>query len=257
MKKTLLLAALAVLSLGSLVSCQEQNLGTMTAAVYYFKLVRVEWYVDTEVANIEADFVAALGNSSTTSFTTYYGNKDQQMISACNAVRDKYSNLKTVYLKYVLYRELVGGSSEVSVLATYEFGDALKKNWVFYKYSSNNAEVRADFDKVKHDESVMTRDQAILYSHGMAAIENDFKHLWEKQKDSDVFFTRPWPETDDNDNAVAGYGDRLYDDYYANPDYQTYLIWDDITYHITKYDVITDENKGEIWSKTWKKKRAE
>lgn len=256
MKRIILLAAMAAVSAMAFVSCTTPaSVQQLAGYEYSMKLEKVVWYDEDEEAAITADMRNALGLNSQI-IKTYPNNVDNQMISACNAVKEKYDaqDLKTVYLKYVLYRTIVNTATpqDPAAIATYEFGDALKRPWVKFDYASNNAEVYAAFEKVMRDETVMTRDEAILYSHGMKVLENDWSNLWSGKTVKDVFFTRPYADTEANTESMKEWGEKIYADYYANDSYATYMIWDDITYKIVKTNVISGE-QAQIWEKTWAK----
>ena len=255
MKKIILLAATAVAVAMTIFSCTPTDVQKIAGYSYVIKTEKAVWYVEDERNAITADLYAAIGYKGDP-VKIYLNNQDNQMINACNAVKAKYEGreLKTVYLKFVLYRSTSNTPTPQAdaAIATYEFGDALKRDWVWYNYTSNHDEVYAEFQKVMRDETVMTRDEAILYSHGMMALSNDWKNLWNGTTYKEVDFLRPYADTEANKNAMQGWVEKVYTDYYANEQYATYMIWDDITYKVTKENVITAQT-SEILSKTFPK----
>lgn len=109
-------------------------------------------YTSSEAQSIMDAFNQAIGYDGTM-YRTYSSLKDDEMKSACDAVRQRFSDLNSVYLVYTLIRitddPTPGAERSTEVLATYKFGRALTTPYVKYSFSSNEDEAYAALESMR------------------------------------------------------------------------------------------------------------
>ena len=102
---------------------------------------------NAEVTTLMNAFNAAIGYDGYM-YKAYTTPQDDAMKNACAAVQHQYENsIKSVYVRFNLVRvttNLVDNQvrQNQETIATYEFGDATKRNYVNYSYASNADEAR-------------------------------------------------------------------------------------------------------------------
>ena len=117
---------------------------------YEVKLVDVIRYYTSEANQLQAAFNSAVGTNGTI-YTNYKESQDSKMRSACDAVKKQYTNIQSVYLKFDLIRiaSAVGSEDVSTVIATYEFGQALTTPYVKYSIVTNREEAYAALEAKK------------------------------------------------------------------------------------------------------------
>lgn len=130
-------------------SCSSEENHPVTYK-YEVKLVDVRRYYTDELKSLQSAFNSAVGTNGTV-YTYYKSNQDSKMKSACDAVYKKYTNINSVYMKFNLirYAASVGSDDVPTVLATYEFGQALTHSYVTYAFVTNREEAYAALEAKK------------------------------------------------------------------------------------------------------------
>lgn len=239
MKKFVFGAILAALSTFALVSCQPVTTYSQSYA-YEIELSRYVYYVDSEVAQIQAELYDAVGyNPVNRTLTINYINKDEEMKAKCKAIQDKYAKLdvQTTYLEFTLtsiFDDTTPGTERKrTTIGTYTFGAALHEPWVAYIYQSNHDEVNAAMKAKKEEKG----EEAVKESmKTLSAVENGFKNRFAK--------FHPYPDTESNTKAVKSICDSIFN---ANADKKTFMPFE---YYVSKVDVISLD-KTELWRKTF------
>ena len=102
-------------------------------------------------------------------YSTLQSPKDSEMKSKCEAiVKQQYSNIKSAYLVFNLYRitlDATPGSEKIAeVIATYEMGKALSQPYVTYALSTNadNAYAALEAKKATLEEKVYNASKKTL-----------------------------------------------------------------------------------------------
>ena len=150
MKKILMtLAAVLCCATTVFTSCSSEEEKPFTYR-YEVKLVEVARYYADEYQQLQAAFNSAVGTDGTV-YTYHKENQDSKMKSACDAVKRQYTNIQSVYFKFELIRiaSAVGSQDVSTVLATYEFGQALTKPYVYYAFATNRDEAYAALEAKK------------------------------------------------------------------------------------------------------------
>lgn len=117
---------------------------------YEVKMVEFKRFSTDEANQLQAAFNSAVGTNGTV-YTYHNDNQDSKMKSACDAVKKQFTNIQSVYLKFDLIRiaSAVGGEDVSTVIATYEFGQALIKPYVYYAFVTNRDEAYAALEAKK------------------------------------------------------------------------------------------------------------
>jgi hypothetical protein len=128
--------------------------------VTYKKTYMYEVKLDTQVSVGSSDeaktILDAFNNAlevNSNVYNTFESPKDKDMKSKCDAVSKQFTNVKSAYLVYNLYRVTLDptpGASELKEsIATYQFGQALTTPYVTYALSSNETDAYAALEAKK------------------------------------------------------------------------------------------------------------
>ena len=130
-------------------SCSKEESHPVTYK-YEVKLVEVARYYADEASQLQAAFNSAVGTNGQV-YTYHRDNQDSKMKSACDAVKKQYTDIQSVYFKFDLIRtaSAVGSEDVSTVIATYEFGQALIKPYVYYAFVTNRDEAYAALEAKK------------------------------------------------------------------------------------------------------------
>lgn len=124
-------------------------------------------------------------------YSTLQSPKDSEMKSKCDAiVKQQYSNIKSAYLVFNLYRitlDATPGSEKIAeVISTYEIGKALTQPYVTYTLSTNSDNAfaaleakRATLDEKVYKASRQTLTQLVGYHKNNSGVVINSSSLFE------------------------------------------------------------------------------
>ena len=130
-------------------SCNSEEEHPVTYS-YEVKMVNAIRYFPNEANQLQTAFNSAVGTNGTV-YSYHKSNQDSKMKSACDAVKKQCTDIKSVYMKFDLIRiaSAVGSEDVSTVIASYEFGQALTKPYVYYSVVSNRDEAYAALEAKK------------------------------------------------------------------------------------------------------------
>lgn len=144
-KVTMYFAALACsLAAMILTACGGENVTYQTVYMYEISFdLGGSYYQLREKIEIEDAFNSALGTDGY-SYKTYESMQDSKMKSACDAVKRRYADIQSIYLKFDLLRVTMsaepGSQRKNDTIASYIMGRALNYDYVTYSLSYNEDE---------------------------------------------------------------------------------------------------------------------
>jgi len=108
-------------------------------------------YQDEATSAINA-FNIAIGTDGY-SYKAYETNQDNKMKSACESVKERFSNVNSTYMKFDLYRLTLSADPQTpkkeEIIGTYSMGQALTTPFVTYSFSTNEDEAYAELQAKK------------------------------------------------------------------------------------------------------------
>ena len=123
-------------------------------------------YQDEATSAINA-FNIAIGTDGY-SYKAYETNQDNKMKSACESVKERFSNVNSTYMKFDLYRLTLSADPQTpkkeEIIGTYSMGQALTTPFVTYSFSTNEDEAYAELQAKKDllDDSLYTTSMRTL-----------------------------------------------------------------------------------------------
>jgi len=206
--------------------------------VIWDHLVSVD-YVKSEAQTIEQQMNTAVGHSG--SIITYTKSpSDDQMKRACENIVKNYSQVKSVYLVFRLYRLTVdatpGAQNLMTEIATYAVGLATTRTFVLYSCATS---YDASYKALKDMKNSL--DSAVYYASykTMFTLKNDFP------KEYASFTTAAYPDAVENDRYIANVCDSIMAAHASD----TLAV--DMKFAAYKTNVVSKESK-ELWSHTLK-----
>lgn len=135
------------LSLMVFTACDDEKVTYKTTYMYEVVCdLGVSYYEDQEKSEIAGAFNSAIGADGST-YNTYESNQDNKMKTACDAVKGRYNNIQSPYLKFDLLRITMnsepGSVRKNDTIASYVMGRALTHTYVMYSISTNENEAYA------------------------------------------------------------------------------------------------------------------
>ena len=222
---------------------------------YEVKLVDYARYITDEASQLQAAFNSAVGTNGTV-YPYYQENQDSKMKSACDAVKKKYTDIQSVYFKFDLIRiaSAVGSQDVSTVIASYEFGQALIKPYVYYAFAINRDEAyaaleakKATLDEETYEASLKTL-MALVGKHtvttlpsGETKISNVYSVFETKYKDE---FVKPWQDNETSTQNLITSCNQIADEH-AND-----VLAVDVIVTATKTGFF-DKKVTEIWRRTF------
>ena len=153
-KLTLLEAAIfCALTITVLNSCDNDLVTYKTSYSYEVKMdySASVCYQDEATSAINA-FNIAIGTDGY-SYKAYETNQDNKMKSACESVKERFSNVNSTYMKFDLYRLTLSADPQTpkkeEIIGTYVMGQALTKPFVTYSFSTNEDQAYAGLNEMK------------------------------------------------------------------------------------------------------------
>lgn len=128
------------------VACGDDEKTDTTSYYYRVKNVSLPNYYDYfEEIEVQNAFDVAVGDEGGNKVNqTYSSPQDEAMKAKCEAVKRKYANIKSIYMKFELVRitlnTAAAGTTQEDIIATYELGQALVKPYMRYAFVSNGTE---------------------------------------------------------------------------------------------------------------------
>jgi hypothetical protein len=155
MKKLTLLEAVifCALTITVLNSCDNDLVTYKTSYSYEVKMdySASVCYQDEATSAINA-FNIAIGTDGY-SYKAYETNQDNKMKSACESVKERFSNVNSTYMKFDLYRLTLSADPQTpkkeEIIGTYVMGQALTKPFVTYSISTNEDQAYAGLNEMK------------------------------------------------------------------------------------------------------------
>jgi hypothetical protein len=155
MKKLTLLEAVifCALTITVLNSCDNDLVTYKTSYSYEVKMdySASVCYQDEATSAINA-FNIAIGTDGY-SYKAYETNQDNKMKSACESVKERFSNVNSTYMKFDLYRLTLSADPQTpkkeEIIGTYSMGQALTTPFVTYSFSTNEDEAYAELQAKK------------------------------------------------------------------------------------------------------------
>lgn len=155
MKKLTLLEAVifCALTITVLNSCDNDHVTYKTSYSYEVKMdySASVCYQDEATSAINA-FNIAIGTDGY-SYKAYETNQDNKMKSACESVKERFSNVNSTYMKFDLYRLTLSADPQTpkkeEIIGTYSMGQALTTPFVTYSFSTNEDEAYAELQAKK------------------------------------------------------------------------------------------------------------
>ena len=196
-------------------------------------------YVKSEAQTIEQQMNAAVGHTG--SMITYAKSpSDDQMKRACDNIVKNYSQVKSVYLVFRLYRwkadATPGAQNTKTEIATYAVGLATTRTFVLYScatsYDASHQalrEMKSSLDSAVYRASYKT----------MLTLKNDFPNVYAS------FTTSAYPDAVENDQYIANVCDSIMAAHASD----TLAV--DMKFAAYKTNVVSQESK-ELWSHTLK-----
>ena len=170
MKKLTLLEAVifCALTITVLNSCDNDLVTYKTSYSYEVKMdySASVCYQDEATSAINA-FNIAIGTDGY-SYKAYETNQDNKMKSACESVKERFSNVNSTYMKFDLYRLTLSADPQTpkkeELIGTYSMGQALTTPFVTYSFSTNEDEAYAELQAKKDllDDSLYTTSMRTL-----------------------------------------------------------------------------------------------
>ena len=211
MKKTILLAASAVIMALSLVSCKSDPI--YLKSYFYEVKLTVAYGTNEDINKIQSELNAVVGDNGSSIRSTLSSPVDDKMKSGCAAIQQKYAGkLNSVYFTFILRRITLDSDPKaayektIDELALYEFGDALQHPYAFYDYTSNTKDALATLKTMKDN---MPEEDYKACGQTLYGVETAFKNEFSK------FNLSPYFVSDENDNAVKKLGDDFFAEYSA------------------------------------------
>ena len=113
----------------------EENEITPTYYVYQVFIDPATSADPDELKEVKAAFDEAVGNSK-----KFESSMDEQMKAACRAVRERFADVKSIYMKFSLYASIYNSGVNRYPIETYEMGQALTKPFAEYNIVNNRTE---------------------------------------------------------------------------------------------------------------------
>ena len=156
MKKNLFRIAAVICSLFTttmFTSCDDEEVTYKTSYMYE---VRMDYLASVcysdDARSAQSAFNQAVGTDGT-NYTLYQSNKDSQMKSECESVKNRFADTQSTYMKFDLIRTAVnsapGSTNQVDTIATYLMGQALSYPYVSYSITTNEKEAYAALEAQK------------------------------------------------------------------------------------------------------------
>lgn len=248
MKNLLIIAATAALF--SMVSCKPEHhyYKGYSYKIEYNSLV--SYRVMDEYNDVYAELCAAANYKPGQSYNNAPSPSDEARKAACKAVQDKYANkeMHSPYMLFNLYKltsdPSPDGGDTSELIGTYYFGDALKKKYVFIKYTSNYDEAFAGFKQAIDRET--QHDLYVECGQTYIAIKQAWADWLDKPENGSPAITAfPWKDSKENTDWLIEGCNIIYD---SNKDRKHPT---DLTYTLTKTDFFDEKEKSVIWEKTF------
>ncbi len=211
MKKTILLAASAVIMALTLVSCKNDPI--YLKGYYYEAKLSVFYGTKEDLNKVQTELNAVVGDNGSGVRSTLSSPVDEKMKSGCAAIQQKYAGkLNRVYFSFILQRITLDSNPNaaqqktIDELALYEFGDALQHSYAFYDYTSNTKDALATLKTMKDN---MPEEDYKACGQTLYGVETAFKNEFSK------FNLSPYFVSDENDNAIKKLGDDFFAEYSA------------------------------------------
>ncbi len=167
-------------------------------------------YQDEATSAINA-FNNAIGTDGY-SYKAYESNQDSRMKSACESVKERFSNVNSTYMKFDLYRNTLSADPQAQksqdIIGTYVMGQALSKPFVTYSISSNEDDAYAALEALKNtlDERVYTvsrRTLGTLLGRHITTGSSSFTSQSVFDRQFANTFSKVWEDSQVNDNYIA------------------------------------------------------
>ncbi len=257
MKKILMTLA-AVLCCGAtttvFTSCSAEE-ETPTTYRYEVKLVEYARYYTDETNQLQTAFNNAIGTDGTV-YTYHKDNQDSQMKSACDGVKKRYTDIKSVYLKYELVRiaSAVGSQDVSTVIANYEFGQALTNPYVYYAFVTNRDEAyaaleakKATLDEETYQASLTTLRKLVSKHEATnsptgGTIIHSVTSVFETPYQEE--FTKPWLDDETSTQGLITNCNQIADEHVND------VLAVEVTVAVTKTGFF-DKKVTEIWKRTF------
>lgn len=223
---------------------------------YSVKIASSMLYYDyTEYNAVQAAFDVAVGDEGGKVNKVYSSPQDDAMKAKCEAVKNQYANIKSMYMKFNLYRIKSNTDPTVpdtgDLIATYELGQATIVPYMEYAFTSNGKEAYEAIkakkgtveDKV-YNASVKTFQRLVgIHSSYDGTDLNGTTSAFENHFRSE--FSRPWPDDANYDRYVVYACDSIYNAHAAD----TLIV--DIKLSAIKTGFL-DKKVSTIWEKTFR-----
>ena len=178
------------------------------------------------------------------------------MKSACDAVKKRYTDIKSVYLKYELVRiaSAVDRPDVSTVIATYEFGDALTNPYVYYAFVTNRDAAyaaleakKATLDEETYQASFKTLEKLVgihevTTSPAGGTIIHNVTSVFEARYQEE--FTKPWLDNETSTQGLITNCNQIADEHVND------VLAVDVTVAVTKTGFF-DKKVTEIWKRTF------
>lgn len=195
------------------------------------------YYFQNEYEEVQTAFNAVVGNG-----TVYYSSQDDAMKSGCETVKNKYADIKSVYIKFHLIKYT---TNSTDTIGTYELGQAFVKPCMDYSFTSNGAEAYAALDAKRAtigEKVYKASGKTLRRLVGVHAGSGNMNSLFETYFANE--FNRAWEDWDAYDKTIAHVCDSI-----ANAHANDTLAVD-VTVSAIKTGVL-DKKVTTIWEKTF------
>ena len=233
-------------------SAEEDN---PTTYRYEVKQVEAARLYGDEARQLQTAFNNAIGTDGKV-YTYHKENQDSQMKSACDAVKKRYTDIKSVYLKYELVRiaSAVDRPDVSTVIATYEFGDALTNPYVYYAFVTNRDAAyaaleakKATLDEETYQASFKTLEKLVgihevTTSPAGGTIIHNVTSVFEARYQEE--FTKPWLDNENSTQGLITNCNQIADEHVND------VLAVDVTVAVTKTGFF-DKKVTEIWKRTF------
>ena len=235
-------------------SCSSEEEHPVTYR-YEVKSVDVARYYLDEYQQLQAAFNSAVGTDGKV-YTYHKDNQDSKMRSACDKVKNQYTDIQSVYLKFDLIRiaSAVGSEDVSTVIASYEFGQALTKPYVYYAFVTNRDEAyaaleakKATLDEETYKASLQTL-RALVGEHTVTTLPSggtQISHVssvFEMQYQDE--FVKPWLDNETSTQNLTTTCNQIADEH-AND-----VLAVDVIVTVTKTGFF-DKKVTEVWRRTF------